>query len=324
MNRKQFLQSMLGVAGGLVAAPLAWSQEARGEDGSAPERGPFPRRRLGEEGPEVTVLGLGGSHLGACESEAEARRLMETALEEGVRFFDNAESYQSGKAERWMGAALEGLREEVFLMTKTHSPKDRSAESARRHLEGSLERLGTDYLDLWQLHSVKDAADVDRAFAKGGAWEFIARMKEEGVVRQVGVTGHVHPEANRRALHHFDEGLRFDAMQLPLNPMDYHQLSFQRALLPELKRRGIGIIAMKTTAAGALVQRGVSTIAENLDYVWSLPVSVIVSGMESPAQVRTNAALARAHEAMDAEQMEALLERLEPKKDLTLEWYKKR
>ena len=124
----------------------------------------LPTRRLGRTGLDVPILALGGHHVGRAASESDARVLVETALDEGIRFFDNAESYQNGKAERWLGAALEGVRSDVMIMTKTHSPRDRSADSARRHLEGSLERLRTDYLDVWQLHSTKSVDDVDRAF----------------------------------------------------------------------------------------------------------------------------------------------------------------
>jgi aryl-alcohol dehydrogenase-like predicted oxidoreductase len=194
-------------------------------------------RSLGSSKTPVTILALGGFHVGGRKSEKEAVALVDTALEEGIRFFDNAESYQSGRAERWMGSALKGARKEVFLMSKTFSLDDRSAESAKRHLDGTLERLQTDYLDLWQLHSLRSERDCDRAFRKGGAMEYILEQKEKGVVRHVGVTGHVNPKANLRALKHFDEGMKFECMQFPLNPMDEHQLSFRKALVPELQGR---------------------------------------------------------------------------------------
>jgi len=260
--------------------------------------------------------------VGRTASESEARILVETALEEGIRFFDNAESYQDGKAERWLGAALEDVRSEVLIMTKTHSPRDRSAESARIHLEGSLERLRTDYLDVWQLHSTKSTEDVDRAFRPGGAMEYIMQAKEEGLVRFVGVTGHVTPDAHRRALQYWDEGWRFDTFQFPVNPIDYHQRSFQRRVLVDIVARDIGVIAMKTSADGRLLRDGICTIEETLRYAWSLPVNVAVVGMERPELIEQNARIARESKAMSPQELQDLRERIEPRADLSLEWYK--
>ncbi|RMG45426.1 MAG: aldo/keto reductase [Acidobacteria bacterium] len=305
-----------------LAALLAWAGLPSRLRAAPPASGSLPRRALGRTGVELPVLGLGGFHVGKAPTEKDARRLVETAFSEGIRFFDNAESYQKGRAERWMGAALEGIRDQVFLMTKTFDLAKRDAEGAKRHLEGSLERLRTDHLDLWQLHSVRSVADVERAFRKGGAMEYILEQKRLGVVRFVGVTGHKDPEANLRALAFWDEGWRFDVMQMPLNPIDYHQKSFQRRVLPELVRRGIGVLAMKTNAGGALASRGVCTVEESLRYVLALPVSVVISGMETPEQVRRNAAIVRESAPMSESERRALLERIAPRAGLELEWYK--
>jgi aryl-alcohol dehydrogenase-like predicted oxidoreductase len=317
VHRRDFLTSLAGLAAGSIAPPGG----ARG-DRRLFLQGALPARTLGQTGIEIPILGLGGFHLGQAGSEAAAARVVETALEEGIRFFDNAESYQSGTAERWMGVALKGVREQIVLMTKTFDLQTRSADGARRHLEGSLERLRTDYLDVWQLHSVRSVDDVDRAFRPAGAMECILEAQREGVVRHVGVTGHTDPAVNLRALHHFDRGSRFDVMQMPVNPMDYHQQSFQRAVLPALVERGIGVIAMKTSAQARLVQDRICTIEECLRYVWSLPVSVAVVGMERPELVRHNARLAREFTQMTDEALTALRERIRPEVDLGLEWYK--
>jgi aryl-alcohol dehydrogenase-like predicted oxidoreductase len=317
MDRSEFLRRLAGVAGGLATA------HGRGMSVPDDSRNPtaLPVRPLGQTGVDVTILGLGGHHLGRAGSARGARRLLDVALEEGIRFFDTAESYQDGESERWLGAALGERRRDVFLMTKTFDFPARTAEGARRHLEGSLSRLGTDRLDLWQLHSVRSVTDVDRAFARGGAMEYILRMKEEGVARFVGVTGHHDPAANLRALHYWDEGLRFDAMQMPLNPIDFHQRSFERIVLPELVRRHIGVIAMKTSADGALLRRHLCTADECHRYAWALPVSVAVVGMERPELVRENARTARRAPMPDAERA-ILLERLAAHATIALEWYK--
>ncbi len=324
MNRRTFSAVVAGLAAGLggSAAIRLWGSGGPVPTGPVPPTD-LPTRRLGRTGLDVPILALGGHHVGLSGSERNARRLVETALEEGIRFFDTAESYQGGNSERWLGAALREVRSDVFVMTKTHSPRDRSAESARAHLEGSLHRLGTDYLDLWQLHSTKSPADVDAAFRPGGAMEYILEAKRQGLVRYVGVTGHVTPAAHSRALEHWDQGWEFDTFQFPINPIDYHQRSFQREVIDAAIERDIGIIAMKTSADGALVRNGVCTHEECLRYVWSLPVSVAVVGMERPELVRTNAAVARAGEFMNETQRRELRERIRPRADLGLEWYKR-
>ncbi len=310
MDRRTFARTVAAVLAGL-------GLPAHGRGAST-----LPTRRLGRTGLQVPILALGGHHVGRAASEADARLLVETAFEQGIRFFDNAESYQNGKAERWLGAALEGVRPDVLIMSKTHSPRDRSADSARRHLEGSLERLRTDYLDVWQLHSTKSVEDVDRAFRAGGAMEYIMRAKEEGLVRFVGVTGHVTPAAHRRALAYWDEGWQFDTFQFPINPIDYHQRSFQRHVLVDIVARDIGVIAMKTSADGRLLREGICTIEETLRYAWSLPVNVAVVGMERSDLVVENARIAREFEPMSPAELQALRDRIEPEADLTLEWYK--
>jgi len=333
LDRKEFLRVMAGAAAGLACAPLfgrAQEPAAGAGAGSGAQLGAsLPRRRLGKDGPEVTVLGLGGSHLAMAADEKAARELVELALAEGVRFFDNAESYEDGKAERWMGAGLKDVRKEVFLMTKTLAPDRRNAESAQRQLAGSLERLQTDYLDLWQFHSVKTPEDVDLGFREGGALEYMLEMKKQKTVRWIGVTGHARPAANLRAIHWWDQGWKFDAMQMPINPVDFHQSSFQKEVLPELVKRGIGVIAMKTSAHGRLHNDGICTVDECQRFVWSLPVSTAVVGMRTPQEVRENAARARAVLAADAAgppmaaaEADALLARLKLQARLELEWYK--
>lgn len=354
MHRREFLQrlaALLAMAQGLHAAcasqdagsrdrdagdppaagedPLAGHGPPVGDDtdisAEAPVASGLPRRAFGATGLTLPVLGVGGYHLGQCRSEKAARQLVDTALEAGVRFFDTAEQYQRGddsRSERWLGAALADAPDDVFVMTKTWDPDTRSAAGARAHLQASLERLQRDRLDLWQLHAVSSPDDVDRAFAPGGAMEAILEAKADGLVRFVGVTGHKLPAAHLRALHHFDAGMRFDAVQMPINPIDRHQVSFQLGVLPELVKRGIAPIAMKTVAAGALREQGVCTVDECLRFVLSLPVAMVVSGMESPEQLRANAASLAAG-PLQVDEVAELLDRIAPEADLALEWYKR-
>ena len=322
MDRAGFLKLLGAAVGDRLMSRARNADPERRVEKLAPAA--LPERRLGRTGVTLPILGLGGWHLGDAGSQRAAYALLETALAEGIRFLDNAESYHGGTSERWLGDALAslGARDQVFVMTKTYDLEHRSRESAARHLEGSLKRLRTDHLDLWQLHSVRSVDDVDRAFRRGGAMEYIIDAQRQGVVRHVGVTGHQDPEANLRALHYWDEGIRFDAMQMPLNPIDHHQLSFERQVLPELVKRDIGVIAMKTSADGRLLRSRVCTAAECHRYVWSLPVSLAVVGMEQPNLVRENARVARGFTALSDTERRALLDRVAPRASLRLEPYK--
>lgn len=310
MNRAEFLQWAAAFVGAGTVGPVT--------DGADP----LPTRRLGRTGVTLPMLGLGGYHLGLAGSEAAAHTLVDAAFDEGIRFFDTAESYQNGTSERWLGAALAGRRDQAFVMSKSFDFPLRRPEMAERHLEGTLRRLRTSKLDLWQLHSVRTVGDVDLAFAPGGAFEKMLELRARGLTRFLGVTGHQQPEANLRAIHYWDQGLKFDVMQMPLNPMDYHQQSFQRHVLPELARRDIGVIAMKTNADGSLLRKHICSIAECQRYAWSLPISLAVVGQTTPGQVRANAARARAFVAYTDAERRALLARIAPRAAPDLEWYK--
>jgi aryl-alcohol dehydrogenase-like predicted oxidoreductase len=322
MDRAGFLKWL----GATIGGSLMHGARARARQNAVPRPASraLPERRLGRTGVTLPILGLGGWHLGDAGSERAAYALVETAIGEGIRFFDNAESYHGGTSERWLGAALAslGARQQVFIMTKTYDLVHRSRDSAARHLEGGLRRLRTDRLDLWQLHSVRSVEDVDNAFSRGGAMEYIVDAQRQGVVRYIGVTGHQDPAANLRALHYWDEGVRFDTMQMPLNPIDHHQRSFERLVLPELLKRDIGVIAMKTSADGRLLRSRVCTPAECHRYAWSLPVSIAVVGMERPELVRENARRAREFSALSDAERQALLARVAPSVSLRLEPYK--
>lgn len=321
MDRAGFLKWLGATFGGRL---LFGARGGAGSGVDAPRQAALPERRLGRTGVMLPILGLGGWHFGDAGSERAAQALLETAISEGIRFLDNAESYHGGRAESWLGNAIAslGARNRVFVMTKTYDLEHRSRDSAARHLEGSLRRLRTDHLDLWQLHSVRSVEDVDRAFRRGGAMEYIVDAQRQDVVRHIGVTGHQDPAANLRTLHYWDEGIRFDTMQMPLNPIDYHQQSFQRQVLAELVTRDIGVIAMKTSGDGRLLRSRVCTPAECHGYVWSLPVSLAVVGMERPSLVRENARYAREFRSLTDAERRALLERVASKASLRLEPYK--
>lgn len=268
--------------------------------------GEIPRRPFGRSGVPVSLLGLGGSSLGAVRSEAEAIRIVHEALDAGINFLDNAWEYHDGRSEKWMGKALKGRRDEAFVMTKvcTHG---RDGKLAIRQLEQSLKRLQTDVIDLWQIHEVIYENDPDLHFAKGGAVEALERAKKQGKVRFVGFTGHKDPSIHLKMLAH---DFPFDACQLPLGVFDASFRSFERKVLPELTRRGIAPIGMKSLGGtGDAVKRQVVTVREALRYVMSLPIVTLVSGIDSLKVLRQNLAIVRSFEPMKLDEMQSLRRR---------------
>jgi aryl-alcohol dehydrogenase-like predicted oxidoreductase len=270
------------------------------------DSGEIPRRPLGRTGVEVSALALGGSHLGEVKSAREAVRIVHEAIDAGLTFMDNAWEYHDGRSEELMGKALEGRREKVFLMTKvcTHG---RDKRTALRQLEQSLRRLKTDHLDLWQIHEVIYDNDPDRHFAPGGAIEALEQAKREGKVRFVGFTGHKDPSIHLKMLAH---DFPFDTCQMPLNVFDATFRSFEQRVLPELLKRRIAPLGMKSMCGeGAPVKKRSVKPEEALRYAMSLPVAATVSGIDSLKILRQNLRIARGFEPYTEAEMQALRER---------------
>lgn len=295
------------------------SYGATGEAHAAPQPPPddklgrrLPLRRLGGTGVEVTMLGAGGVHIGDA-SERDAEEVIEAAIVEGVRFFDTANMYSGGRSEERLGKYLvPKYREHVFLMTKSLATNDKDAT---RDLETSLRRCGCDYFDLWQMHAVQDPADADGRVA-GGVLDACERALKDGKVKHLGFTGHANFRGHLRMLEHVKaRGLPIATAQMPINLVDPHYASFTTHVVKPCLDHGMGILAMKTLAFGRLLGKNlgwqrqdvtltpvvpdVVSLEQALHYVWSLPVSVLISGMESASQVRENAAIARRASALD-------------------------
>ncbi len=270
----------------------------------------IPTRPFGTTGEQVSLLGLGGAHIGGKPSEAEGIRIIHEAIDAGVTFLDNAWEYNDRESERRMGKALaeDGYRSKVFLMTKDCA-HDRVASHSMEKLEESLRALKTDYLDLWQIHEVVWDADPERIFAPGGSAEAMLKAKEQGKVRYIGFTGHRHPEIHKQLL---SQGFPWDAVQMPLNVLDAHYASFEQEILPICAEQGIAAIGMKTFAGGHLQDTGCDiTPEEALRYAMSLPspVASVISGIDSLEVLRKNLAVASDFVPLTAEEREALLAR---------------
>jgi aryl-alcohol dehydrogenase-like predicted oxidoreductase len=280
----------------------------------------IPVRPLGATGEQVSALGLGGYHIGKIENERDAIRVVHAAIDAGITFMDNAWEYHDGRSEAVMGKALADRRDRVFLMTKvcTHG---RGRVEAMRQLEQSLRRLKTDYLDLWQIHECVYDNDPDHHFAPRGVGEALLRAREQGKVRFLGFTGHKRPGIHLAMLAH---GFPFDTCQLPLNCFDASFRSFEQDVLPQLLKRGIAPLGMKSLGGdGRQVKKKVITAAEGLRYAMSLPVATTISGIDSMKVLRQNLGVAGRFRPLTARQMAALRTRVaEEASDGRFELYK--
>ena len=269
----------------------------------------IPRRPFGRSGEAVSILGLGGWHLGVPKTDTDAVRLVHEAIDAGVNFLDNAWDYNDGVSEQRMGKAITDRRDRVFLMTKmcTHG---RDGRTAMKQLEESLRRLRTDHLDLWQIHEVAFDDEPRRHFARGGAVEALDRARQQGKVRFVGFTGHKDPALHLEMLAH---DYAWDSCQLPLNCFDASFRSFEQRVLPELVRRGIAPIGMKSFCGDARgIKAKVVSPADALSYALSLPIATLVSGMESSRVLRQNVTIARGFTPLSRRAMNAIRRQAAP------------
>ena len=267
----------------------------------------MPTRTLGRTGVEVSLIGLGGWHLGFKHLDEElATRMIRTAVDNGINFMDNCWDYNEGASEKRMGKALRnGYRERAFLMTKIDG---RTKQEAAKQLDESLERLQTDYIDLVQHHEILRYEDPHRIFDAEGANAALIEARTAGKIRFIGFTGHKDPRIHLYMLEVAQEmDFVFDTVQMPINVMDAHYRSFEKLVLPELVKQNIGVLAMKTLANGAILKSKTVSAVECLQYAMNLPVSVVITGCENMENLEQAITAARTFKPMTDEQISSLL-----------------
>ncbi len=316
MERRHFLKALLAALPSvLIPAGCGRARDGLGEL--------LPQRKLGRTGESVTMLGVGGYHIG-WTTERDAQAVVEAALAGGVRFFDTAESYADGESENRYGRFLTPkYREHVFIMTKTGG---KDAETVERHLDESLKRLKTDYLDLWQIHAIGSPEDVD-ARIEGGVLDVFERAKASGKARFVGFTGHRNPAAHRRMLERSADTDLFDTCQMPVNLLDPSYHSFIEQITPTLQQRNVALLAMKTLADGRFFPKKIKldrvqwetespvipgrvSVAQALHFVWSLPASVLITGAENADLMREKIVLAHDFVALSQQDRQGLIDKV--------------
>jgi uncharacterized protein len=333
-GRREFLKAGGAVTAALLA-PTALHADTQKTMPPLPSNpvtpGSMPTRNLGKTGYKVGIFSLGGqASLERSNNFDVAVPIVERALDLGVNYIDTSSIY--GGPERWseqyVGKVMARRRNEAFLATKT---KERTRDDSMRMIEKSLKLLQTDHVDLWQLHDIGTMTDVDAVFAKGGAMEALIAMKEQKVVRHLGVTGHYRPEALMACIKRYD----FDTILMAMNAADPHHYSFNDELLPLAVERQMGIIGMKVPGRsrllsnwippsieaqkhsweGATIQTdksGTLTMREAMYYSLSRPVSTVIIGCDTIAQLEENVYLARAFTPLSDGQAKELVARAEP------------
>jgi aryl-alcohol dehydrogenase-like predicted oxidoreductase len=309
-DRRDMLKTLLGFSAAMIAPAALGADVPASQPATQPQArdrlgAVLPQRKLGRRGPAVTMLGLGGAHLIQYMDEATAEKTIETALAGGVRFFDTAASYGRGGSEERYGKFLTPqYRDVIFLMTKSAAG---TGQAARQQLDDSLRRLKTDYLDLWQMHTLHTAADADARVTQG-VLDVMLEAQAKGKVKHLGFTGHVQPESHLRMLElAAAKGDPFTTCQMPVNLLDPSYRSFVLNVIPRAVEQGVGVLAMKTLANGGffggegngdagphpkVVPDRVS-IADAIHFVWSLPVSVLITGARDPQMIQEKIDLAK-------------------------------
>jgi aryl-alcohol dehydrogenase-like predicted oxidoreductase len=315
-DRRLFLKSLAGATAGL--ALTGSSKAATNEKDRLGEA--LPKRKLGRTNQYVTMLGTGGYHIG-WTTERDAQEVIEAALEGGVRFFDTAESYADGTSEIRYGKYLTPkYRDLIFLMSKSTGG---DAKTVREHLEGTLRRLKTDHLDLYQVHAISTPEDVDNRI-RLGVLEVLLKAKEEGKIKYLGFTGHQNPFAHARMLEQTKGSDIFDTVLMPVNVLDQTYFSFTENIMPKALERNMGILAIKSLADGRFFAKkeqadwttddpvipNYMSIKEAMYFVWSLPVSVLISGNENATFMREKIALARSFAKLTDEQRSTLIDKV--------------
>src|SRR6202166_1267357 len=297
VTRREFLEMSVAATLAVGAEKIAWAADTNSG---------VPRRPLGRTGEKVSMVGLGGYHIGNQKDEQESIRIIRTALDNGINFLDNCWDYNGGQSEVRMGKALrDGYRQHAFLMTKIDG---RTKKAAAQQIDESLRRLQTDHIDLLQFHEIIRIEDPERVFAAGGGMEAGVEAQKVGKVGYVGFTGHKSPDIHLKMLETADaHQFHFDAVQMPLNVMDAHYNSFGQKVLPVLVKKEIGVLGMKPMGDGLILRSKTVEPIECLHYAMSLPTSVVITGCDSVARVEQAVMAAKTFKPLSETQVAALL-----------------
>ena len=297
-----------------ISAPAALPYLTGPMEGET-RKGDMIYRPLGTTGEMVSLVGMGGFHLGKTSTEAEAIRLIHAAIDGGITFMDNSWDYNLGTSELRAGKAYKenNSRDKVFQMTKIDG---RTKKAAMRQIEESMARLGTDHLDLVQHHEIIRMEDPDSIFKEDGAMEAFLDAKKQGKLRFIGFTGHKDPLIHLRMLQVAKEhDFHFDTVQMPINVMDAHFRSFSAQVLPVLVKEKIAPLAMKTFGDHFVLDAAKKANVDPIDmlhFSMSLPVSVVITGIDTQQFLDQALQAAKTYKPMGESAAVALLDKTRP------------
>ena len=299
-SRRDFMKVTGAGTAGFVLGGKAQNAEAAEVPGST-KPPPMPERPFGKTGHNVRLFSLGGqATVEKPDTDDESSAIINRAIDLGVNYIDTAASYGRGISQKYIGRVMATRRDEVFLATKTHN---RTREGSLQLLEQSLESLQTDHLDLWQLHNVSGMEQIDQIFADNGAIHALLEAREQGIVKNLGITGHANPDVLLEGLRRFD----FDTILMALNPSDKYHRPFMDKLLPEANRRQMGVIAMKIPARGRIFKEGgLTSMKEALTWTMSQPISTVIVGCDDVAQLEENIQVAADFKPLNSAQMASI------------------
>lgn len=322
IDRRKFLTKLSGLTAGILIPYSTFPQRSSIHRDRWGEL--LPMRKLGKTGENVTMLGLGGYHIG-WTTEKDAMETIEAAMEGGIRFFDTAEAYGPHISEERYGKFLTPkYRDEVFLMTKTLA---KDAKTAREHLDASLKRMKTDRIDLWQAHAISSKEDAESRI-NNGVFKVMQEAKASGRVRHIGFTGHTNANAHAFLLDRLQSDGFLETVQMPVNPVDAaHSVSFVKQVIPKAIEQNYGVLAMKTLGGGQFfaeklelevkkwetddpVVPGRISLKDSINFVWSLPVSVLITGASTSAMIQEKIKLAGKHRSLNESTRQKLIDKV--------------
>jgi predicted aldo/keto reductase-like oxidoreductase len=321
-NRRDFLKGVVGAGVSLVVSESSASTAPSVEKGKNPyDAKGLPTTFLGSTGVRIPCMVLGlGSRFCHIDTVDESNEMLNYALDHGLYYWDTAHIYDNSLAtppgkvkspehiisEVRVGEVIKYRRREVFLSTKVSA---RDPSESMREIEDSLKRLNTDHLDMLKIHDVRSIDDVNQMSRKGNLIDILCKLKEEGVTRFTGFSGH----GNADALREMTKRTDFDSMLIAMNHWRQGGIYFQRqeTVLPAGKEKKMGVLLMKAVRPKESIPE--LKVADLVRYAMSLegPDAVVV-GMDSVAVVRSNLEILRSFHKLSPERMQELAIRLEP------------
>jgi hypothetical protein len=301
MDRRKFTKAIAAIT---AAGVTGFSFDISKVEGHG--KNEIPKRTLGKTGVKVSCLIIGGvsGMMVLPTKEFDPSEMAEAALNAGINYFDTAASYNNGQSETNFGKVIARRRKEVFLSTKT---SNRSYDGAMKELEASLKRLQTDHLDLWNVHGASADEDLTLWGKPDGCLSAFYKMRDEKVIRFIGVTGH----ADADTMNHAIDMYSFDTILTTYNPTPRRK-PFKDLVLPNAIKKNMGTICMKVMGGGGggLVLGNPSVTVGNKNWYWDetpaqagpgeliryalgLPVSCAVVGMKNMRELEINVAAAK-------------------------------